>query len=236
LTSQNKPNPDLSPVENTDIDKLLNQVDEMTNRMENLMANNRPSGKKTPQNNTSDNPAPPLATDNVADLQTPEETLSPPTSETLEETELEQAKDIKHLDELTSDKANKIDDKWDMQELDFKAAGISEPTGHELDDPASPQEIHIDEHVDSLAEDEINQMLNRLGKGPADASEPSSTDEQTQPAVIFPTPIRKLLSALYIINYPFIWIPASVRDCLGYIAIGTLLFALGLWVVACIFY
>jgi hypothetical protein len=156
----------------------------------------------------------------------------------LPEAEFDQAKDIEHLDELTSNKANKIDDKWDLQESDFKTDGMGEPTGSELDpDPVPGSEIKIDEHVDSLAEEEINQMLNRLGKGQGDSpEEPAPEGEQEQPAVTFPAPIQKLLSVLYVINYPFIWIPAAVRDCLGYIAIGTLVFALGLWVIACIFY
>lgn len=239
MTSQNKPNPDLSPVENVDIDQLLNQVDQMTNRMENLMASNGLNEKKVSPKTPSDNSAASPVTADTAELKNPKETPSPEASAPLPETELDQVKDIEHLDALTSDTAQKIDDdKWDQQESDFKAGETMEPVGNELDpDPAPDSEIKIDERVDSLAEEEINQMLNRLDHARGDSPDgPCSEEDSIEPAVTFPAPIQKVLSIFYFINYPFIWIPADVRDALGYLAIGLLLFGLGLWGFACIFY
>ena len=237
MTSQDKANPELSPVENINIDSLLTQVGEMSSRVENLIASNKLGDKSSPASGSSDN----MVSDTVSDTETPPAAEISEKEKSPAESELDQVDDLKRLDELTEDKAQTIKENWEQSE-----SQESQPDETETAESSSPEhepeagkEIVIDEHVDSLAENEINQMLNRLGK-PSDDF-PDKTDETTDEdqipvSEIFPPAVCKLLSVLYVVNYPFIWIPASARECLGYIGIGILLFALGLWAVAGIFY
>jgi hypothetical protein len=223
----NEPKSEVTPVENADIDKLLSQVGEMADRVENLMTGNKPAPAGTSAPASSDNTPPKTE-------KTPSAPQPPSDSE--KGSELDQAKDIQHLDELAQNQAQSIKEEWNDSDSDFASDSTIEPTGHELD-PDESQEIAVDEHADALAEKEINQVLNRLGNRASDPSDKnSSAQEEVPPAVVFPSPVRKLLSVLFVLNYPFIWIPASIRDCLGYIALGTLLFALGLWIIIGIFY
>ncbi|MFA5864009.1 MAG: hypothetical protein WC975_04900 [Phycisphaerae bacterium] len=97
----------------------------------------------------------------------------------------------------------------------------------------SGKHVPVDQQTDKLADDEINQVLNRIvqKKQSKTAGEENSGQEGTVglPLEELPESAKMILNGLLTFDRPFLWVPKSVKDILGYAGIATLLFALILW-------
>lgn len=93
-------------------------------------------------------------------------------------------------------------------------------------DPQDDLGVATSDH--DAAETEIAETLKQIESQQTDAEHESPNT----PSV--PTPIRAALTVLVGLDYAFIWVPAFVKDILGYLGISTLILGVILWIVICV--
>jgi hypothetical protein len=200
-----------------DIDKLLNEVGALADRAEKLVT------QATLQNPT---------TDNNSSSTSKNENIQNPTSN---EGELLRQEDIDHLDDMMNKQADELT--GSVEATDSKAAEEESSRVDEIvtEEATAEKEITVDVETQKLAEDEINQAFSEIHNSSEENELPQSPNQTMveNPPVIaenYPAPVKAILVFLFTINRPFLWVPTIVRQILGYVGIGTLFFALGLWI------
>jgi hypothetical protein len=118
-------------------------------------------------------------------------------------------------------------------------AGDPEPPaepGGEIPLPAAGDgDIPLDEGTKKLADDEINQVLNRIQKkdgdaAPADSSADTEAD-RIQRIQSLPAWARRIRGLLVALDRPFFWIPRTIKNVVGYVGLALLVSATFLWIV-----
>jgi len=107
--------------------------------------------------------------------------------------------------------------------------------GIELDDqPADHQqtgadkEVEIDESTEKIAEQEIEQAIDRIDK-----SKDGDSNRQgagAGPTATIPGPLKLVLTSAVVLDSVFLWMPRSVKNCIGYLGISALLLGIILWI------
>lgn len=91
---------------------------------------------------------------------------------------------------------------------------------------------------DKIADDEIQEALERIeNDGQPDDEQPEHVPAAVDPtAAAVPWPLKYFLSMLASVDHAFLWLPQTVKDCIGYVGISTLILGIILWVIIVFFH
>jgi hypothetical protein len=137
--------------------------------------------------------------------------------------------DLSELDKMVEDKAHLFEQELKSKPKD-KTLELDEKDFNLPEEPPI-QDINIDEHTDLLAEDEISNAFNRLNKS-GDALEEPTDDLKPAEALDIenvPKVFRMILNTLLFFDRPFLWLPRSFKEIIGYLAISVLIVAAVVW-------
>jgi hypothetical protein len=216
---------DSSRSKDFDLDNLLEQVGQLTKRAEMLITQ---SGVKEKAEVRS--------AEKIVKEAAEDQPGGEPFASAENDDEFDEAGDIRQLDDFAHQQAYTVES--ELRAEDEKPSVSSEEVSSE-DEPKG--EIAVDEQTELMAEDEINRVLSKLNPQStavefSAVSEVEKTVSPAIPAEIYPSVCQTLLVVLFAINRPFLWLPQSARNVLGYFGLATLLFALGLWLLLAIVY
>jgi hypothetical protein len=249
LAEPDSEQPDADFSQNLNLDQLLEQVGDLTQRAQNLVNNTETPRKPKPieidkikpTSLTEVNSNHSTLLDNL-DKQKPKhsslldnlgKTKSDNSEKSKDKLSNESEEDIFKFDNI-DDLMEPPIDKSDLDELDMETENIDV---NNLDESykGSSHELDIDPQIQELAEDEINQIYTKLS--PEFFENELDNEENYENAnpdfdidmVTIPPLCKNIMTILFIVNSPFIWLPNSIRNGLGYFSLATLIFGLSLW-------